>query len=241
MLRPLQAALARTEHGWRLELSPMRAIDALLALAETTQDAPIVNLVKARAAAGESTSTTLADLVRRLGISTLNVFGDDLVAVNDESAHALVALSTLPRIDVVRIAGPVEPRDAKAIVEALDRGDSPLGVELRATAVLRVRNDRAVRVECRDRSDVVSVVAEDFRHYVAAVLRCAIDRIGRPETWQLERLLSVTGRITVRPLETEIYSTSVDVGISTGPIDKVEPANRSLIYDRPSDSWHDEP
>jgi hypothetical protein len=47
--------------------------------------------------------------------------------------------------------------------------------------------------------------------------------------------------LTVRPIETQIFSTSIDVGVNTSRERFDAPARRSLIYDRPSDSWHDEP
>jgi hypothetical protein len=53
--------------------------------------------------------------------------------------------------------------------------------------------------------------------------------------------LKGTGTLTVRPIETEIFSTSIDVGIGTNNDGTTKPADRSLIFDIPSNSWHDEP
>ncbi len=44
----------------------------------------------------------------------------------------------------------------------------------------------------------------------------------------------------MRPLETELYSTFVDIGVCVQADEPTRPADRSLIYDVHGNSWHDE-
>jgi hypothetical protein len=142
---------------------------------------------------------------------------------------------------VVAIDGPIESRDAQVVNKCIDAGKSPLLCELRATAALEVLGDRNVVLHSRSRDQALAMVAENFRHYLAARMERPLSNFSAPQTWHIERLLDESGMLTVRPIETQIFSTSIDVGVNTSRERFGAPAKRSLIYDRPSDSWHDEP
>ena len=104
--------------------------------------------------------------------------------------------------------------------------------------LLGVPLHRAVHVDARTRDQSARFVAESFRQYLAAVRLQPSGKVNAPEVPLIESLLDRTGRIAVRPIETEIYSTSIDVGVSTESSGATVPANTSLIYDVHSGTWH---
>jgi hypothetical protein len=144
---------------------------------------------------------------------------------------------------MTRVEGEIDARDAAAIMAAASRGGSDFDVELRAAASAGVIENRAITFEVRRREAALRLLADNFAHYLAAVLTRPVEGLGTPDPGQLERLIGVTGRLTVRPIETDVFSTLIDVGISTTAAEGGDagPADRSLIYDVPSHTWHDEP
>ncbi len=82
-------------------------------------------------------------------------------------------------------------------------------------------------------------MAENFRHYLAAMCDRAAEEFGAPNLDQVHALVS-EGALTIRPIETQVYSTFIDVGICATADTPEGPANRSLIYDIPSRTWHRE-
>jgi hypothetical protein len=245
-LASLRADLRETGFGWSLALSPMQASDAVEALTHALPDeqrARSVYLVAAELLdwRGVTDDMTLADIVARLGITALEQFADDQVAVQADSLTQLVALCPAKRLLIVEVEGPIEGRDAIAMNKALDARLSPLDVEIRATAAMEICNDRTVTLHVRDKNRAIDVVAENFRHYLAALRDRSVAHFAPPALWQLERLFTLTGALTVRPIETQVFSTSIDVGINTSRDEVTQPADRSLIFDVPSNTWHDEP
>ena len=99
----------------------------------------------------------------------------------------------------------------------------------------------SLQLDSRDETDALRTVAESFRHYIAFQRRMPVSAIAPPESWQMRRLLDLEGEIYVRPIETEVFSTSIDVGVCAEPGGPTRPADRSLIYDVLTDTWHDEP
>ena len=64
----------------------------------------------------------------------------------------------------------------------------------------------------------------------------ASENIAPPDLGLVDSILHRTGTISIRPIETEVFSTFMDIGISTiGPATQ---ADYTLIYDIFSDSWH---
>lgn len=261
-LSSMTAMLCETDFGWSLKLSPMRAFDALriwsgLANSEAAcsllHDVTLaeVKVGRHRAASRlphESTaSKTVVELAEHLGIPYIEQFGGHRIVLDDLSLRELVGMTNIRKMKCVLVDGPIEPRDADAIARAAERGQNPLAVEFRAIAAMTVDDDRHITLETRTRQQSVQLVAENFRHYLGAVSDRPFDEFGSPEPWQVERLLEVSGSLTVRPIETDVFSTSIDVGISTAAPDHPDgepesgPADQSLVYDLPSRTWHDEP
>jgi hypothetical protein len=138
----------------------------------------------------------------------------------------------------VLVEGPVEPADAAAIGRALGAGYGALDGDLRAVASARVRNDRTTVIEARDAEDAVRFLAAMLRRYVATVTKHTVENVAMPDEGLLLHALERTGRITIRPIETEMYATFIDIGISTSEDIDGAPADTSLIYDRVSNTWH---
>jgi hypothetical protein len=191
-----------------------------------------------RDAQGHASLQSIAD---RLAIPALERFSADQLLLDEAGLRQLINTCSCTRLLAVRIEGPLEQGDVKAINGAMDSGKSPLSAELRAEMALEVTNDRSVVLHVREKQLALRLVAENFRHYLSALRNRSVTEFASPEPWQIERLLSLSGSLTVRPIETEMFSTSIDVGISTNTGGDTKPANRSLIYDIPSNSWHDEP
>jgi hypothetical protein len=247
-LAPLQAALEPTSLGWLLRLNPIQASDLFAALASADEliesldrDRPRFTLVLMAESAGwdpKEGMRPLGTIARRLDVPVFAQH-DDLIVLDDDALQQLLSVVPLHRIWAVRVDGPIEARDARAMAEAVDDGDSPLATELRAIAEVEVRDDRTSVIEARYLPQTLTLVAENFRHFLAAMCDRPFEGFGGPGLEQVHDLIS-EGTLTVRPIETQVYSTFIDVGICSTPDVPDGPANRSLIYDLPSGTWHDE-
>jgi hypothetical protein len=243
-LSSMQADLRETEFGWSLELSPITAVDALgaLNLGADTQPAYacLVSMEQSAWREGDNTMP-LAHIAQRLAIPVTEAIDDEQLVLDALPLRQLVSLCQPTRLLITLVEGMIDTRDAAAMNAAVDAERSPLTAELRAVMALEVMGDRSIVLHCRDKNVALRVVAENFRHYLAALRNRPAQAFQAPETWQLERLFEATGSLTVRPIETQSFSTSIDVGINTAKDRFGQPANRSLIYDIPSNTWHDEP
>jgi hypothetical protein len=243
-IAPLQASWSQLLEGWRLTLNPMRAADtvAVLTTCSAARTAQTIVFGVAQTNVRErGCALPLAAACRRLEIPVTESFGDDAVIVSDQALRQLLSELHTTAIRVVRVDGPIERRDAMAILAAIEHGVSPLDVECRAVASMIVRDDREVELEVREQAHAAALVAENFRQYLAAVMGRAIATVSAPFHWQVQRMLEVSGGLTVRPAETDIFSGFVDVGVCAAIDDaSAGPAELSIIYDIPSDTWHDE-
>ena len=244
MLSPLRASLEQTGYGCRLTLSPIRLPHAMEVWSEFAPDSEaltlIFNLPSSNGRAhGEPVS--IADAARRLGVETVDSFANGACVVAGGSLQELVGLLQPAGMMAVLVDGQIEARDAEAMIHAAMAGGSPLEAEIRAVAVMWAKSDRSVVLQARNTLHASTLVAENFRHYLAAIRNQPAGEFTRPEHWQVERALGVSGALTVRPIETEVFSTSIDIGISTDPDGRPRPADQSLIYDIFSRTWHDEP
>jgi hypothetical protein len=242
LLSPMRAALEKTDHGFALQLEPMRASDAIQPWSGLQFSAEALTLVirpavRGGSAPGES-GASLADLADRLGLPVVDRLDADQIVLGLKGLRELAAATALDGLLLVLIEGPIEGADGLAIARAVQAGRSPLESELRAIAALEVRHDRGVLLEVRDIDHAAAFVAENFRHYLAALRDQPVERFAAPEPALIERMLDRTGRMTVRPIETDVYSASIDVGISTSSNGELRPADGSLIYDIPSNTWH---
>jgi hypothetical protein len=244
MLRSLDAEVLVAPFGLHLRLSPMRTVDALSALAGTALASPTAELLLTcvdDAVWGRSPAPLdVRSLCLRLGLDYQADVGDEAVILRSDQIAAVLGTVNPADVRVAIVDGPIEGRDATAIRAAVAAHRSPLDVEVRAVAWLQVREDRVVELHARDRTPIDEVIAANIGHYLSAILNEPFSSLASPAPWQVERLLSETGRLTLRPIETETHATFVDVGVATHGVEG-RPANRTLIYDRPSRTWHDEP
>jgi len=217
MLRPLRATLESDNATWTLMIAPMHPIDALAPWREID--------------AGRNARTLVLD-------------GDTpkagALVVDDDALSAVLTRQVSDRSHLVRIEGEVEASDVSAIQRGLAKGRSALESEIRASASMRMSGDRCLQIQTHRADVACGFVAESFRQYVAALRNRPIPDIAPPEPWQIERLLTIDGGLSVRPLETELYSTFVDIGICVGADGPASPATLSLIYDVYGNSWHGE-
>lgn len=239
-LRPLMATLTEAGFGWNLRLSPVRAIDVAPIWCRISPGQLTMNLVYGVAQYAwvrPEQPLTIGEIADRLSIVPEDRFDDNHLVVGDRALRPLLGVFTSRRVRIARIEGPIEAIDALVIGEAPGAGLSALDVEVRAVAAIEIVRDRSIDLHTRRRSDALAFVADTFRQYVSALIDEPVST--GPERRQLGRLFDTTESITLRPIETDLHDTSIDLGIATG--DNPGPANRSMIFDRPSESWHDEP
>lgn len=244
MLSPLRASLKEAGFGHELTVSPMRLVDAVDIWPDLLPGPTASTLLAeirppAENAGGRGSS--LAAISQRLGIQVTETFGDHAWVVDDAALRALAGLLQSRSLLAVVVDGPIEAGDARAMVEAARKGGSALDVEIRAVASVLTGPNHSLQMQARESLHAALLVAEDFRHYLAALRNQSSEEFTRPQDWQIQHVLSLTGALTVRPIETEVFSTSIDVGINTDPEGRPRPADRSLIYDIVSRTWHDEP
>jgi hypothetical protein len=262
VLSSMTVTLRETDYGWSLKLSPMRAFDALRIWPTLTSNPAAssllydVTLDAVRLSERPATrmphdpameDKTVSELADQLGINIMDRFAGERLVLDELSLRELVGMTNTRRMRCALVEGPIEARDAEAIAEATRRGHCPLEAEFRAVAAIAVDNDRHITLDTRSREHAIRLAAENFRHYLAAIRDRPFDEFAAPQDWQIGRLLEVSGSLTVRPIETDVFSTSIDVGVSTtavnqpGQVHDSGPADQSLIYDLPSHTWHDEP
>lgn len=196
--------------------------------------------------AGTTDLEAIAGLARRsrerLGLpkdDAVREGADGPFLLNDEEFELLAGSAAWRSMTAIRIEGPVDAGDLDAIVSTIRAGRPAIAGDLRAVASLRVEAGGGLEFAARSMRPIAKLVAEDLACYAAAVLRRGADEVSRPPLHQVLRLLESSGSISVRPEETDVFAESIDVGVSTSAAGD-RPADRSLIYDLPSDTWHDE-
>lgn len=239
ILAPMQADLREASFGFSLELSPIQAVDAVHALLRACPPKMqfLVNVEQSAWRDGNA-DAKLAAIADRVGIEPVEVISSDQIVLDATSLQALIAMSQPLRMLVTAVDGPIEPGDAHAINKAIESGKSPLIADLRALAALEVLGDSSLVLHTPVREIALNVVAENFLHYLAAILDKPAESFAAPELSQIEFLLQISGALTVRPIETQVQPGSIDIGVNTSSERFTQPANASIIYDRPSNSWH---
>lgn len=159
--------------------------------------------------------------------------------LDDEEFELLAGAASWRSLTAIRVEGPVDAGDVEAIVATIRAGRPAIRGDLRAVASLRIEAGGGLEFAARSMRPIARLVAEDLACYAAAVLRRSAEDVSRPPLHQVLRLLESSGSISVRPEETDVFAESIDVGVSTAA-SADRPADRSLIYDLPSDTWHDE-
>ncbi len=134
---------------------------------------------------------------------------------------------------VACVDGPVELGDAKAIVREVEQSGSPLGADFRMKSIVTSLDGKSIRAHVRDYDDALTLTSSAISLYTTAFLG---DSVSSPDLGLIDSVLSKTGLLSIRPIETAVYSTFVDVGVSTNGVSEL--ADSVLIYDIHSNTWH---
>jgi len=217
LLSPVRCSLRHLQDGWELRTTGLSIDRLLLVLSSITEEAHTL-----------------------VGFST----GEDQSPVGPpriQERGNIVNNSILGRIAwVVQIDGPVEVEDAQAIQRAWELGESLLDAEIRANASLEIDANGTLVLRSRNQDVVLQAAGEVLRAHVARQRGQDATDIAPPDPGLVHSLLDASGSIALRAIETETYSTWVDVGISTCPEGSVKSADTSVIYDAVGNSWHGE-
>ena len=136
---------------------------------------------------------------------------------------------------VACVKGPVELGDANAIVYGVSNSQTPLHADFRMQSIVLSKDGESISAHVRDYDDALTLVATAISQYASALLGYVV---SSPDPGLVDSILERSESISIRPIETEIFSTFVDVGISTGG--PSEPADSMMIFDIHSNSWHGE-
>ena len=143
----------------------------------------------------------------------------------------------LPLRYAVCVDGPIEQSDAEAIERSLVSGSCLLDAEIRAAASVLTRSGLVEIQACSDRA-LLAVVAEMFRQFLAKALQGDPSELPLPDAGIIDSLLSQTGRLAIRAIETVVYPDFVDLGLVLPETDEIGPAMTSVIFDRTCQTWH---
>ena len=135
---------------------------------------------------------------------------------------------------VACVEGPIEMGDANAIIASISSSNSPLSVECRMSSMIASTDQGGISAHVREQDDAFALVAEAFRQYAGNLLNC---QASAPDLGLMATLFERGDIISVRPIETEMFSTFLDIGISSSSEGAAEQA---LVYDIHSDTWHGE-
>lgn len=133
---------------------------------------------------------------------------------------------------VACVDGPIEMGDANAIIASISSSSSPLSAECRMQSMIASTDQGGISAHVREEDDALALVAEAFRQYASNLLSC---NASAPDLGLMATLFEQGDEISVRPIETELFSTFIDIGIATSTQSRAESA---LIYDIHSDTWH---
>ncbi len=219
------------------------------------------NPIQANDHSHEMSSTKWARLVHGPEMSCLNIEG-----VSGWSAlTAVAAVMESPRMEVmlgldpnpqfvedlgleadspplryaVCVDGPIEEADAKAIEDALVSGGSLHQADIR-TAASVLNQSGVIEIQSRTDQPLLAVIAEMMRGYLSGIISCSPMELPLPDPGMIDQLMSATGRLAIRPMETDIYPEFVDLGLALPETEKFGPATTSIVFDRCSQTWHSE-
>ncbi len=134
---------------------------------------------------------------------------------------------------VACINGPVEVSDADAILHEVNNSELPLVADFRMKSVITATEHEGVSAHVRIYDEAVLLIASALAQYVGAIMNTSV---SLPDLGLVDALLEQSDLLSIKPIETEVYSTFIDIGISTS--DGSVPASMAAIYDIYSDSWH---
>jgi len=136
---------------------------------------------------------------------------------------------------VACVHGAVEVGDAKAIMYDVEHTTSPLGADFRMHSIVTSIDGKSITAHVREYDNALNLVATAIVQYGSSMIGYPC---SPPELGLVDSIIQRSGLISIRPIETEVFSTFIDVGIATGGAST--PADAMIIYDIHSDTWHGE-
>lgn len=232
-----------TSPSWCVHVDPIDTADVMRAWRSqrTGRTATTRVLALTTPAAAASADAVPLDVVADVhGVPIAERLEGGVIVLEETTVAALLAalrMDGVPRL-LVRLDGPLEDADARALLAALRRGASPLDADVRAvTAIERTGATGELRAWSRDPDGATAFAGESFRRLVACLRAERPEAVAAPDGGLLARLLDRTGGLEIRPRETEVYSTAIDVAIRPGSAGS-GPATESIVYDLFADTWH---
>lgn len=234
----LRAQYGATDDGFLLEIEPLSVVEAFRLWPEVAPEDASTVLVAIDDANDEVPPALRGQA--RFGVVPCERLDENAVIVPADRLARMAIVTPADALVAVAIDGPVEPADAEAIRRSIRTGGGVLAVEVRALLAATAIGERALRIETRDKHLAAAFVADGIRRYVANLLhRWPVD-IAIPEPRLVLSALERTGHLSIRAIETEIYPTSIDIGLGTHADGAAQPAQTSLIFDICSGTWHGE-
>jgi hypothetical protein len=217
LMAPMQCIMRTIDHGHELRLSGM-PVDRILPLLIDADESDASNLLVG----------FKPDISDRLIRPT-----DRVAEPQRLSDDLLSGIAWIAQID-----GPVEDGDAHALHEAWEHESCLLAAELRATLSLVLGPNGMLILRAEDQDVLLNAAGELLREHVSRCCARPLHRIAPPEPGLMHALLALSGVLSLRPIETQSYSTWIDVGISTCTSRSINPADCSIVYDTVGNSWH---
>jgi len=239
LLAPLRARIDARPWGHELSIDPMTARDGARAWDRLGPSGAAVLIFERHL--DDRAATTRCGLDRALdemSITPIESFGFARHLVAGDGFTRLVSSPRVLGLVAARVDGPVETGDVRAMARAMAMRRSPLEAELRVSSTIEIQGGRLRTASARNRNDLLPFVAESFRNFLGAMRSEWTAPVALPDLGLVERLFEASGQILVRPIEAEIYSTAIDIGVVTAPAGEMRPADCSLIYDLFGNTWH---
>jgi hypothetical protein len=148
-----------------------------------------------------------------------------------------VRVADLKQVVLVDVSGPVDVSDVLFFRTVLQRHLGLLSAEPRVQRVLQ-QSGPSIILEARERQDALECMSDALMRYAQRYLGTDAE-MSRPPADMVDRLLSASGRIRIRPMETERGMTHLDIGVQVEP-DLQSPAGVAVLYDTITGQWHDQ-
>jgi hypothetical protein len=225
----------------RLAISPFRLRDLLAVWRIGSRKSTTKNVI-IDCEVDDALVDDALSVLRTLHRRTVDLVGKDtaegLLVLDDDALDLYTRSFRIKELQMVRIEGPIDRGDIMAMLESATTGRSPMDTELRGISAVEYREKGPTILESREVNMVAAALATDIARYVESVLRVPHGGIPRPPESAVLRLLAKSGSILVRPQDTELLGTSVDVGICTSYGDELAKIDTTLVFCRPDGTWH---
>lgn len=157
--------------------------------------------------------------------------------VDDRTLAALVRQGALQSIAAVRIGAPMEcvdRADLSAVARALRLGQDLFEADVRALWSLRAFDEELV-LQSLDPAAPLSILSEAITGYAQEKL-CEAGLPRLPRRFAGELLESVI--VEIPPEETRVWDGFVEIGVRVGAGTANRDCERTILFDRPSRTWH---